>query len=254
METHLYLSVMPEALVASQLPPRSFGTYYASGSLKKSRSQAMFFELDPDFRHEYFDIDAGYRRIVPHEDGSPKRSVYISIYRVLEHVPLGAIRRLHVTTQDGRTLGLDSSDSVPESLDEMHLYQEIAPVHPRAVSTLGPREFFELLNDPQRSMVTVPALCFVQLTLGGLAQDPEFGSAQGLPYANIDHYRQCLLELKTKTVIVKMVDRIHRTAFHYRTVKSGFYLGNAGTLLFFPMPSRETLQRKHHQWWRSAQM
>jgi hypothetical protein len=254
METHLYLSVMPEALVASQLTPSSFGAYYATGSEKKSRSQAMFFDLDTDFRHEYFDIEAGYERLVPHEDGSPKRSVYIGIYRVLEHIPLSAIQRLYVTTQDGRTLPLDPADSVPESTGEMHLYQEIAPVHPRVVSTLGPKEFYDLLHDPAKSAVTVPALCFVDLTLGGLAADPEFGSAQGLPYTDIDHYRACLMDLKTKTVSVKMVDRIHRTAFHYRTVKTGFYLGNAGELLYFPMPSPDVLQRQHYQWWRSAHM
>jgi hypothetical protein len=253
-ETHLYLSVMPEALVASQLPPQSFGTYYAVGSEKKSHSQAMFFELDPDFRHEYFDMEAGYKRLVPHEDGTPKRSVYISIYRVLEHISPSAIQKLYATTQDGRTLALDASDKMPEVTDEMHLYQEIAPVHPRAVSSLGPVEFFDFLNDPQKGMVTVPALCFVELTLGGLAEDPEFGSSQGLPYSNIDHYRNCLLELRTKTVIIKMVDRIHRTAFHYRTVKSGFYLGNEGGLLYFPMPSPEELRTKHYSWWRSAQM
>jgi hypothetical protein len=55
METHLYLSVMPEALIASQLSPEAFGTYYAKGSQKKSCSMAMFFELDPDFRHPCFD-------------------------------------------------------------------------------------------------------------------------------------------------------------------------------------------------------
>lgn len=254
METHLYLSVMPEALVASQLPPRSFGAYYATGSQKKHRSQAMFFELDPDFRHKYFDVEAGYKRLIPHEDGSPKRSVYISIYRVLEHVPPGAVQKLHITTSDGRMLGLDSSDDIPECDGGMHLYQEIAPVHPRVVSTLCPRDFFELLNDPQKSMVTLPALCFVDLALGGLMEDPEYGSAQGLPYSNIDHYRECLMELGTKTVSVKMVDRIHSTAFHYRTVKRGYYLGNAGELLFFPMPSHEVLRREHYKWWRSAQM
>ncbi len=254
MEKHLYLSVMPEALVASQLPPESFGTYYAIGSEKKSHSQAMFFELDPDFRHDYFDVDAGFKRLAPHEDGSPKRSVYLSIYRALEHVPLSAVRRLYVTTQDGRTLGLDAAASIPDSTGEMHLYQEIAPVHPRAVSALGPKAFFDLLNDPHKSMVTVPALCFVELTLGGLARDPEFGSAEGLPYENIDHYRNCLLELKTKTVTIKMVDRIHRTAFHYRTVKSGFFLGNAGKMLFFPMPTIDELKTTHYRWWRSAQM
>jgi hypothetical protein len=136
----------------------------------------------------------------------------------------------------------------------MYLYQEIAPVNPRAVSTLGPQDFFTFLNDPERSMVTVPALCFVDLTLGGLAEDPEFGSAQGLPYSNIDHYRQCLIELKTKAVTIKMVDRIHAPTFHFRTVRDGFYLGNAGRLLFFPMPSHDVLRAQHLRWWRSAQM
>jgi hypothetical protein len=245
---------MPEALVASQLPPKVFGTYYATGSEKKHRSQAMFFELDPGFRDDYFDIEAGYKRLVPHEDGTPKRSVYISIYRVLEHISLDAIQKLYVTTRDGRSLGLDPTDAIPECEFGMHLYQEIAPVHPRAVSTLCPKEFFELLNDPTKGMVTVPALCFVDLSLGDLARNPEFGSAQGLPYSNINHYRECLLELKTKTVIVKMVDRIHSTGFHFRMVKSGFYLGTAGRLLFFPMPSQETLRAQHYRWWRSAQM
>ena len=254
METHLYLSVMPEALIASQLPPAAFGLYYATGSEKKSRSQAMFFELDPAFRNPYFDMETGLKRLVPHDDGAPKRSVYMSIYRVLEHVDLDAIRKLYVTTQDGRTLGLGAAETVPESKDEMHLYQEIAPVHPRAVSNLGPQEYFDFLNDPAKSMVTVPALCFVELSLGGMAEDPERGSAQGLPYSNIDHYRQCLIELQTKTINIKMVDRIHRTSFHYRTIKSGLYLGNAGRLLFFPMPSPEALRADHYKWWRSAQM
>jgi len=136
----------------------------------------------------------------------------------------------------------------------MHLYQEIAPVNPLVVTTLCPRPFFEFLNDPKQSAITLPALCFVELTLGGLADDPENGSAQGLPYADIDHYRQCLIELRTKTVRLKIADRIHSPEFHFRTVKSGFYLGNAGRLLFYPMPSQETLRKENYQWWRSAQM
>jgi hypothetical protein len=256
METHLYLSVMPEALIASQLDPDAFGVYYATGSQKKSRSMAMFYELDPDYRHEYFDVETGYKRVIPHEDGSPKRSVYISVYRVLEHIALSAIGRLYLTTQDGRTLSLAVSDDVPECEDDMHLYQEITPVHPRVVSSLCPAEFYDFLYDPAKSMVTVPALCFVELTLGGLADDPQFGSAEGLPYSNIDHYRQCLVDLgaQSKTAPVKMVDRIHREAFHFRTVKSGFYLGNGGELVYSAMPSHHELRNEHYRWWRSAQM
>ena len=136
----------------------------------------------------------------------------------------------------------------------MHLYQEIAPVTPRVVSTLGPRPFFEMLNDPEKSWARLPALFFVELSLGDLADDPENGSAQGLPYGNIDHYRQCLVELRTKTIRVKIVDRIHSTEFPYRTVKSGFYLGHGTDMLFYPMPSQEVLRAEHYTWWRSAQM
>lgn len=254
METFLYLSLLPEALIASQLEPEAFGVYYACGSEKKSRSEALFLELDPAFRHPYFNVAAGYQRLVPHEDGSPKRSVYISIYRVLEHVPLEAVRRLHVTTQDGRTLAIDATRTVPKSTEALHLYQEIAPVHPRAVSTFDPASFFKYLCDPQVSMVTVPVLFFVELELGELSRDPEFGSSQGLPYSNIDHYRQCLAELKDKLVHIKMVDRLGPVTFAYRTIKSGFYLGNHGELLFFPMPSEEILRTNYHRWWRSAQM
>ncbi len=39
---HLYLSLMPEALIASMLSPEEFGAYYAVGTEKKSSGQAIF--------------------------------------------------------------------------------------------------------------------------------------------------------------------------------------------------------------------
>jgi hypothetical protein len=51
-----------------------------------------------------------------------------------------------------------------------------------------------------------------------------------------------------------MVDRIHRTAFHYRTIKSGFYIGNKGGLVHFAMPDDDYLLHNHYKWWRSAHM
>jgi hypothetical protein len=175
---------------------------------------------------------------------------------VIEHVAPSAVKKLYLTTADGRTLELSASENAPECEEGLHLYQEVAPVHPRVVSSLCPAEFYDFLFDPQKSMVTVPALCFVELTLGGLADDPEFGSAQGLPYVDIDHYRQCLLDLsaESKTAPVKIVDRIHPSSFHYRTIKSGCYLGSGADLLYFPMPSLQELRTDHYQWWRSAQM
>ena len=138
MTIHLYVSLIPEALIASMLPPAEFGTYYAVGSHKKERGQAIFVELDPDFRNDYFRIEQGIKRCIPHEDGQPKRSVYISTYRVLEHVSLEAIQKLYLVTAYGEVLGLDSSPDLPKSEKGLHLYQELAPVNPRIVSVLDP--------------------------------------------------------------------------------------------------------------------
>lgn len=254
MTIHLYLSMIPEALIASMLTPEEFGTYYAVGSQKRARGQAIFCEVDPDFRHDFFRIEEGIRRCVPHEDGSPKRSIYISVYRVLEHVPLDVIQKLYLVTQDGRVLGLDSSPELPTETVGLHLYQEIAPVHPRVVSTLGPRGFYELIVKTPTSLLSLPAVCFVELKLGELAEDPEHGAVRDLPYSNIDHLRQCLVELKTKTVHSKMVDRIHPASFAYRLIKNGIFIGNEQQFLYFPMLSQEELRTHHYRWWRSANM
>jgi hypothetical protein len=37
VDVHLYLSMIPEALIASMLTPEEFGVYYALGTAKKSR-------------------------------------------------------------------------------------------------------------------------------------------------------------------------------------------------------------------------
>lgn len=254
MAQHLYLSMIPEALIASMLTPEEFGVYYAVGSEKKSRGQAMFFEIDLAYRHEALPIEEGLRRCVMHEDGSPKRSVYITVYRALERVSLDAIKKLYLVTQDGRVLGVDVAETLPEGSTGLHLYQEIAPVHPLVVSTLAPVEFYDLIVKNPTSLLTLPTVCFAELRLGELATNPDRGSVGDLPYANSDHLRQCLVDLRTKTVHSKMVDRLSPAAFPYRTLESGIYLGNSEKLLCFPLPPLEELRAKHYRWWRSADM
>lgn len=253
-DVHLYLSMIPEALIASMLTPEEFGVYYAVGTAKKARGQAIFFEVDPDFRHDYFRIEEGIRRCVPHEDGSPKASIYISVYRVLEHVPLDVIQQLYLVTQDGRILSLDAGEALPGNTDGFHLYQEIAPVNPLVVSSLGPHPFYELIVKNPTTLLRLPAICFAELRLGELAKDPEHGEVGDLPYSRIAHLRQCLRDLATKTVDAKMVNRTQPAVFPYRTIKSGIFLGNEEDLIFFPLSPHEELRTEHYRWWRSANM
>lgn len=254
MTVHLYLSLVPEALIASMLTPEEFGSYYAVGTKKKSSGQALFFEVDPDFRSKYFRINEGISRCVPHEDGTPKASIYISVYRVLEHVSIEALKKLYVVTQDGRTLGLDPAEKLPELDEGLHLYKEIAPVSPLVASRLNPVEFYDLIVKNPTSLVTLPAIFFAELRLDELASDPEMGQVGDLPYSNMDHLREVLMDLKTKPVATKMVDRASPATFAYRTVKNGFFVGNESDFAYFPMPSSDELRKDHYRWWRSANM
>ena len=251
MSVHLYLSLIPESLIASMLSPFEFGNYLAVGTKKRTRGQAMFFSLG-DLDKTPFDIQNLESRCVPHPNGEPKHSVYLSVYRVLERIPTSAIRNLFMATPDGRVLELEPYEGEPQQYQPYNLYQEICPVHPRVVSTLDPKRFTRYITDPNNP-IHVPKICFVDLRLGELASDPENGGANDLPYRAINHLRDCLVELRDNPGKgTKTVDRIHPQAFPYQTVASGVYLGSGKDLLFYPFPSAEKLQSTYYQWWRSA--
>jgi len=252
MDVHVYLSLVPEALIASMLPPEEFGQYLAIGTEKRSRGKAILFDLAEDFQSDRFDLSSLAQRCVPHPDGQPKRSTYLAIYRVMEHVPLDALKSLWLVTQRGRVLELTRGGVPSYSQARYHLYQEICPVHPLIASRLGPVEFCRFITDPSRP-VSVPRICFVDLELSELAEDPQHGRPLCLPYPHIGHIRDCLMELETnEQKHTKTVDRIHPESFPYRCIESGFFVGDQDGVAYYPFPPREELESTHYPWWRSA--
>jgi hypothetical protein len=231
------------------LPPEEFGAYMATGTEKQAHGEAMFFSLKHDFQSDFFSLADLEQRCAPHPDGRPKHSLYLGIYRVLEHVPPEAIESLWLITAHGRALELKQGDVPQSSPGKYHLYREVCPVQPVIASTLGPLDFCRFITNPRRA-VYVPRICFVELSLSGLADVPVRGSAADLPYHNIEHIRDCLAELKAK--VVKTVDRVPRQAVLFRCIKSGFFLGDQEGILYFPFPSREDLEGRYHAWWSCA--
>jgi hypothetical protein len=254
MNRYFYLSLTPEALIVSMLPPNEFGTYMAVGTQKKSRGQAIFFEIDPDVIQNQLNRDYIEKRCVPHKNGEPKRSVYLSIYRVLETISLKAIKNLYLATNDGRVLELSSGKYVfPNDTDRtVHLYQELGPAYSRVASHLNPVQFLNYLTDPSQP-IYVPKLVFVELTLENLATDPEHGSDDDLPYSNIDHLRDCLILLKMNPEkLTKTIVRNVHSNIPYRTCRNGFFIGSKDGFLYFRYPGPQELNEKYHTWWRSA--
>jgi len=253
MEYHVYLSLTPEALVVSMLPPTEFGRYLAIGTKKRAREQAMYFELKSDFKSEYFDLNKAIQHCKPHEDGQPKHSVYVSTYRVLEHMPPGAFESLWLVTRDGFSLELEQATLPTEYSEAQHLYQELCPVHPLIASRLNPTEFCKFITDPNVS-ISVPKICFLELQLGEMVAESDKDVFRNLPYKNIKHLQDCLLELTEKKKTTKTVDRIHSSYVPYRCIKTGFFVGNQDMVLYYPFPSAAEMEKNHRRWWRSAQL
>ncbi len=253
MSKYVYLTSNPEALVASMLPPDAFGLYLSTGTKKRNKGQAVFFEVDLEKITSFIDVKSLNSRCVQKEDGSPKSSVYLSVYKVLEMVPLSALKSLYLTTDHGLVLELMKAeyDRSREPKNELHLYQELCPVTPMVASSLAPSVFMKKLTDGSIP-ISLPKLFFVELKLGELAVNPLGGSAENLPYPNIGHLRDCLEIIRGEyEKHMKTVNRFFRGELLYRTIASGFYVGAKDEIIYYPFPKMKDLEKLNYNFFRA---
>ena len=249
MEKYLYLTMLPETLTASMLAPKEFGTYLAVGSQQKLPRETMYFSIDKDFQSDFFDFDLMETACVPHENGRPKKSLYLSVYRVLEHIPLSAIKNLFLVTRDGRVLELKQGEVKDTEQAPFSLYSEICPTTPLVVSKMRPKDFCSFITTEGHSL-HIPKICFMEMVPPSLDDAPQIGKMSSIDDHIIEGYKS--LEKNNKKA--KIVDRRHQIEGWGRNIKGGFYLGDKTKLLFFPFPSVEELNRDHHDWYKSANL
>ncbi len=252
MDIHLYMSCFRcEALIASQLEPHAFGRYMATGSQKLTRGITVFFEVDAALESDYFRLGDIAERCVPHPDGRPKASKYVSVYRVLEHLPVGALGRLYLTTADGRVLGLEPSAYDAAHEDEgLSLYQELCPLSPMVLSVLPPARFGAFITDRQNPL-WVPRLLFADLLLD---RDDDGHLAGYLPYSDPLHLENCIRELELRGgKRTKTISRNPQINAFYRTLGRGFFVVEPRGLRHYAFPTTAQLETEHAAWWRSAQ-
>jgi len=250
---YLYLSMLPESLIMSMLPPIEFGQYLSVGTLKRTHSQAIYFDIKDGFENECFDLTSATEQCVQHSDGKVKHSVYVSIYRVLEHIPVDMINNLYITTRDGRVLELKQGTMPASFSAKYHLYDEITPVSPLIVSALNPLDFCSFITNKCNRM-HVPKIFFADMKLPEWAENPSEVDPGELYSPRIEHIRDCLVDMIDKKKETKTVDRTHTLSNIIHWSKNGFYIGNQKGVLYFPFPSTEDLKKNHYEWWKSASM
>ncbi len=263
MEYHnrLYLILHPNlSLVGSQYSPERFARHYVSGSTRHYQGKVIFAELDPGFRHPYFPIDKALAQMEPHEDGRPKATKFISIYRVLEHIDLEAIQRLYLMCPEAACLELaprSESDIQGRSEEVLRIYAEIAPIRMLVLSRLGFLDFGRSVIDPD-ALRNVPTLFYTQLEfdadqfLSEFEDDPVMPSP--IPELHPSKLRDAIRELKTKPSKVSKglaldasFDRIA-----YRLVRHGFmFVSQIGQHRFFRMPSSHEIEQTNYRFWRA---
>jgi len=254
MAIHYYLSIFPmEALVASQLDPIRYGSYMATGSKKGSQEQVIFIEIkggfSGDFDWKYADI-----KCITHPNGELKRSVYLSVYRVLERFPLNALGTMYLTTRDGRSLAIEKQQYQPPPPDgnDFYVYQELCPINPVIVSRLAPREFGVYITD-QRNKIYMPAIVYTDLKVINFDDPVKTGHIGTLYDGKIPHLKQCISEVngpdgKTN----KTLTRTHVESFAFQTIKYGLYVFNTENIFMYRMPTADEIKNIDFHWGKSA--
>jgi hypothetical protein len=198
-------------------------------------------------------MDSLNMRCVAKPDGSPKSSVYLSVYKVLETIPLEALKSLYLTTDHGYVLELKKAayDKTMEPVNDLHLYQELCPVAPLVASSLSPSAFLKRLTDGSIPII-LPKLFFVELKLGELATNPLSGSSEPLPYFNIGHLRDCLEIIRGEyEKQMKTVNRTFSGELLYRTIETGFYVGAKNEIVYYYYPKMEELKKINYNFFRA---
>lgn len=253
MKIYYYLTIFPtEAIIASQLDPEYFGAYMATGARRGSAEKLMFVEIEPGF--DGVDWEYAKTRCVPHGDGRLKNSLYLSIYRSLEIVPLASLKALYLTTKDGRTLRVDRGEYEEENLKpSYHVYQELCPVTPLVVSTLTAKEFSSYItSETEDRKIYLPKLAFVDLKVVDFADLSNSGNIGALYDHNFRHLAYCVESLRNSNKSTKTLNRSHVESFSFNVIRNGFYITDGEEVVHYKLPDVKTLTEKNYDWARSA--
>ena len=257
-DKYLYLLLYPNhSLIASQLDPARFAQHYAQGSTGFFGGNFLFVEVDPDFRNEYFKIEAAYTDLKPHEDGRPKATKFVCNYRTLEHMDFDALRNLYYCNALGNYIEIKPGEYDPAARgDEMRILLDI---NPTKMVVLSRHNFFDygiFSTDPD-SFVSSPAILYTQVNfdidefLSHFEVNPFLPLR--IPGIHPARMRDGILEVRTSPTkrnkgisLDCPFDKIS-----YRSLRRGFMFTSRNQNKFYPLIPMEEVEKEFYKFWKS---
>ena len=257
-QNRLYMILFPNtALVGSQLAPADFGKHFNSASSKYYSGKLIFAEIDPSFRHNFFDLDETFGKMRPHDDGRPKATKYVATYRVLEHMDFDTILSLYITTPEGATLELVTGEyEARHQTGFVRVFAEISPVSNLVLSDYNFMEFSKTITSP-KSFVGAPKMFYTQIELdtAEFLKDIEANPLMLPPVPDLHPaiLRDSILEIQKykdkHTKGLSLASPLGKLSF--RSLRHGFMFASQERNLFFPLPSAAEIEKTNYRFWKS---
>lgn len=256
-QNHLYMILHPNpALVGSQYNPEDFAVHYMSGSTRHYSGKVIFAEIDVNYRNDYLKIEKGLEGLVPHDDGSPKATKFISTYRVLEHMDFDAIEKLYLTTPSAMVLGLDPAPyTAVHQPDFIRIFAEITPMRMLVLTKLNFPEFGQYITHPDNPK-GVPKIFYTQIDfdidffMNEIERNPFMNTP--LPSVHSSKLRDAVLELRNnpdkRTKGLSLDSDMNRKSYKY--LKHGFMFASPKGYKFFPIPSADKIEEINFKFWK----
>ena len=239
------------------LEPAEFGRHYTIGSSRFFKGTVLFAKVDTSYRHPYLPIEEVLEDVHPGPDGRPKRTKFISSYRVLEHLDLSAIGNLYVSSVEGDVLELQ-----PQSYERKHrpgfirMFQEVCPLRSIVLTFMTPQEFGRYITDPDQKK-GVPAMFFTQIdfNIQHFMEMMELNPFHTSPIPNIhpvklkeqiDEFRANPNKRVKGISLDAALDKIS-----FLKLRTGFWIARRDELRFYPLPSLSQLEQDHYAWLQS---
>ncbi len=257
-EKHLYAIFHPSpALIGSQLNPQAFARHYLSGSIRHYSGKIIFAEIESGFRHDYFHINEFMKDVIPHEDGRPKATKFISVYRVLEHLDFASVQALYLSTPEAAVLRLDPAEEIQTRQPGLlRIFAEINPVRMLVLTGYNFVEFGKSVTDPVL-LRNVPALLYTQLEFDANAflKELELNPVLPPPVPGLhpSKLRDAIMEVSTSRdkqskglLLDSSFDKIP-----YRLIRHGFMFARNDEYRFFAMPDHREIERENYKFWKA---